>query len=81
MGDFDSPPAARFAQPCTPSDSTIYAPGFTNIYVAVTGTVVVRSLGVDTTFTNIAAGIVHRISGSQVRSASTATGIVIGFGT
>ena len=81
MGDFDSPPAARFAQPCTPSDATIYAPGFTSIYVAVTGILVVRSLGVDVTFTNVAAGVVHRIAGTQVRAASSATGIVLGFGT
>lgn len=73
----DRSPATR-AVAVTPSDTTLIDPVPRALYVGGTGSVVIDTLGGDTSITlaGVPAGTVLRIRATRVKAATTATGIV-----
>ena len=75
-GSLNVQSSAQKAVAVTPSDSTVLAVT-KGLYIGGTGNLVVTMAdGVDATFTGISAGIVHPLSVTKVKAATTATSIV-----
>jgi len=77
MTEHTAPAGGAFA--ITPNDSTDLTRLTRGLYVGVGGNVAVRIGGVDVTFSNLAAGVVHPLRVTRVLSTGTTATNIVGL--